>query len=217
MQCPNCPFDSGSPGGWKRHMTMMHGGWSDEQLAEAGAFTLDASGARGNGKAAMSEAEGSHLMGEESFDSYASKLPSDASGLETETTEERQPTPEEDAQAERAFRRLQMPKKMRAEMRKLKKKISEDLPEFFFNRQAEKMEQPEWKLTKDEKDAISDSVNMVLEVLDIDFAIEPVAMTLTSIWWVIAYPVLVILGIFFLKQQEIMKKENPLGEEEAQA
>jgi hypothetical protein len=199
-------------------MTMTHGGWSDEQLASASGISIFPSNPNGDSRdsSVMTDSEGSHLMGEESFDSFASKLPEDASsgfGKEpiAESTESEFGEAAETAES-RAARRVQMPKKMRAEMKKLKKKIAEDLPRLFFNRRAEQLDQPEWKLTRDEEEAIADSVNMVLEILDIEFAIEPLNMTLTSIWWVIAYPVIVILGIFMFKQAEIQKQENPLGE-----
>lgn len=225
MQCPNCEFEPSSVQGWKRHMTMTHGGWSSDQLARANGLNIfmEDQPVNGSSSGVMTDTEGSHLMGEDSFDSFASKLPSDASsGFDAAQTASTGAYPEAgetvDATDTPAARRMQMPKKMRAEMRKLKKKIAEELPELFFNRRAEQLDQPEWKLTTDEKDAISDSINMVLEVLDIEFAIEPLSMTLTSIWWVIAYPIVVILGIFMLKQSEIMKKENPLGEDtEAQS
>lgn len=199
-------------------MTMTHGGWESEAIPPDALFgdAMDNVDLGNMSNETMSDSEGSHLMGEDSFQAFAEKLPEDASfGFDTPATNSViSDEPSEPQEEQAAQRRMQMPKKMRAEMKKLKKKIAEDIPELFFNRRAEQLDQPAWKLTEDESEAIADSVNMVLEVLDIDFAIEPLNYTLTSIWWVLAYPCIVILGIFMLKQQEIMRKENPEGAEQ---
>jgi hypothetical protein len=89
---------------------------------------------------------------------------------------------------------------MKKAMDKLKNQIAE-YPSLYFRAKAKRY--PEWALEDEEIDLISDSVKFALEILDIEFQIEALSITLTSIWWVIAYPVAVIGGIWMTKRSNV--------------
>jgi hypothetical protein len=106
---------------------------------------------------------------------------------------------------ERRTKRLKMSKKMQKTMDKLKGKAS-TFPVMWFHSMAK--EHPEWELDEDEKDILTDSIETVFEVLDIEIKIEPLAMELTSIWWVLSYPILAFAFLFFSKKSQIVSKQE---------
>jgi hypothetical protein len=106
---------------------------------------------------------------------------------------------------EKKVKRIKMSASMRKAMKKLKERIGR-FPAIWFEQKA--LQHPEWALSKDEEDTISESVNFALELLDIEFMIEPVSMTLTSIWWVIAYPFATIGMVWFYHADKV-KKAHP--------
>lgn len=106
-------------------------------------------------------------------------------------------------------KRVAMSRKMKKSMDKLKTKVA-NIPIMWFHAQAS--EHPEWELDEDEKDLLTDSIETVFEVLDIGFEIEPISATLTSIWWIVAYPFAAFLFLFFTKKSQIEQKQPQDGE-----
>jgi hypothetical protein len=113
--------------------------------------------------------------------------------------------PVTDSPAEIKKRRVKMSKEMRKAMNKLKKNIS-DYPSMFFD--ARSKQHPEWQLDKNEKETLRESIEFALEILDIEFEIEAISITLTSIWWIIAYPIAV-FGMMFLTHREAVISAHP--------
>jgi hypothetical protein len=94
-------------------------------------------------------------------------------------------------------------------MNRLKTKTA-NVPIMWFHAQAK--EHPEWELDADERDMLKDAVETVFEVLDIEIEIEPLSWTLTSVWWVISYPILAFVFLFLTKKSLTMDKEQPENE-----
>lgn len=106
---------------------------------------------------------------------------------------------------EQRTKRIKMSKKMQKSMDKLKSKAGK-LPVQWFNNKAK--ERPEWKLDADEEELISDAIETVFDVLDIEIQIEPLSMTLTSIWWVLSYPICAFLFLFLSKKSSAIQAEE---------
>lgn len=193
-KCPQCEETPETMTAWKRHMSSAHGGYNDDDVRFAS----------GSGD------EGMFAAGEESFDSYAESLPDNVQDLvnppptEDEIAEERQAATEKEVKVAR----VAMSKKMKKKMEAFKSKLSETFPSLFFHSMAVKHEQPEWELTSDEKESIKDSIDTVLEILDIEFAFQPISLQLTSIWWVVCYPIIVFGFIFISKSTELKKDDK---------
>lgn len=105
----------------------------------------------------------------------------------------------------RPRKRVDVTKKMRKAMNRLKGKVS-NVPIMWFHTQAK--EHPEWELDDDEKDLLKDAIDTVFEVLDIEVEIEPLSLVLTSIWWVVSYPVLAFLFLFLTKKSLTTDKDH---------
>jgi hypothetical protein len=152
---------------------------------------------------------------EQSFEQFAATMPETAQGflesVVSPSTTERESnigsSPAEQLGEPPAprIKRINMSKKMRKAMDKFKGKAA-NLPIMWFHNQAKEF--PEWELDQDEKDMIEDAVSTVFELLDIEIAIEPLSMTLTSIWWVLGYPPLVFLFLFLSKKSMTMDKQK---------
>jgi hypothetical protein len=108
-------------------------------------------------------------------------------------------------------KRVNVTKKVRRAMDRLKKKMSA-LPIMWFHQQARN--NPEWELDADEKELIRDSVETVFEVLDIEIEIEPLSWTLQSVWWVLSYPFLAFLFLFLTKKSATMQADGRIYEPE---
>lgn len=107
--------------------------------------------------------------------------------------------------AEPGRKRVNITKKMRKAMNRFKTKIA-DIPIMWFHTQAKA--NPEWELDDDEKALITDAIETVFDVLDIEVEIEPLSWTLTSVWWVISYPVLAFVFLFLTKKSLIMEHDQ---------
>jgi hypothetical protein len=142
-------------------------------------------------------AEGQAVTGGQTFEQYADEMPEMGFGVEPLTSEpgEAESVIDEPSPAEVRKLRLKMTREMKKAMNKLKKSIG-TYPKMYFAAKAKK--HPEWALDDDEEKLMTDSITFALDILDIDFEIEALHITLKSIWWVIAYPVTVIAGIFFV-------------------
>lgn len=101
-------------------------------------------------------------------------------------------------------------KKVRKAMNKFKGKVA-DVPIMWFHDQAK--DHPEWELDADERELLTDSIETVFDVLDIQFEIDPLSYTLTSIWWVISYPLLAFTFLFLTKKARTIDKEQEHAEE----
>lgn len=102
-------------------------------------------------------------------------------------------------------KRVNMSKAMKKSMDKFMKRIAE-LPLIWFDAQAQL--QPEWRLTEDERDLMTESVKTVFELLDIGFEVEAIDLTLKSVWWVVSYPFVVFAFIFFTKKGTIQNDQQ---------
>jgi hypothetical protein len=109
-------------------------------------------------------------------------------------------------QREKRTRRIKLSRKMQKSMDKIRG-IGSDALVMWFHDQAR--QQPEWELDEKEEEWLRDSMETVFEVLDIELQVEPITATLTSVWWVIAYPVCAFTYLFFMKKSKIAKPEEP--------
>lgn len=176
-------------------MSSKHGGYSEDEIRQA----------TGSSDEAMFAA------GEESFADYAATLPEDANDLLREPAPTEQDIEEQQRIAqekERKTARIALSKKMKKKMEAFRNQLSTTLPSLFFDRMAEKHEQPGWRLSKDEKEAIKDSVETFMELADVEFAFNPIEIQLTSIWWVVLYPIATIGIVFGLKSMEYSPKKK---------
>jgi len=162
------------------------------------------------------EDEGLSISGEQSFDQFGSQLPTDArSFLEDASPASSPSTPEgetllgssatfDDAEVKKT-KRIKMSRKMQKAMDRLKKKTAQ-LPIMYFHSKAK--DHPEWELDAEETELIEDAFSTVFEILDIEIQIEAVNWTLTSIYWVLSYPVLAFVFLFLTKKALVIDKEN---------
>lgn len=100
---------------------------------------------------------------------------------------------------------INISKKMKKSMQKFRNKIAA-APINWFHAQAKG--NPEWELDDDEKELMQDSIGTVLDILEIEFVVEPLSWTLTSVWWVISYPVFAFAFLFLTKKSLIINKER---------
>lgn len=101
---------------------------------------------------------------------------------------------------ERKAKRVKLSRRMKKSMDKIKGFGGQALV-MWFHDQAQ--EQPEWELSKEEKEWLEDSFEVLFEVLDIDIEVEPLNWKLTSVWWIIAYPFVVFLSLFLTKRAKV--------------
>jgi hypothetical protein len=106
-------------------------------------------------------------------------------------------------------KKVNVSKKIRKAMSKFKGKVA-SVPILWFHNQAK--DNPEWELDKDEQELLTDSIETVFEVLDVNFEIEPLSWTLTSVWWVVSYPLLAFLFLFLTKKSMTMDKNKQTEE-----
>lgn len=149
------------------------------------------------------------------FESYAATMPETASGFLETPSEPAATTTQEgsffdtvdtgDEYTPPSRRRVNVTKKVRRAMNRMKGKLS-NIPIMYFHNQAKL--NPEWELDDEEKELITDAVDTVFDVLDIEFEIEPLSWTLTSIYWVLGYPVIAFLFLLFQKKAKVMESEQ---------
>lgn len=160
--------------------------------------------------------EGLHVDDGQTFEQLAEQMPETAQGFLDSVQQEADrvgsaddggsligeitaPAPDEQR------RKVNVSKKVRKAMNRLKGKVAE-VPIMWFHTQAKA--NPEWELDNDEKEMLTDAISTVFDVLDIEFEIEPLTWTLTSIWWVIGYPVLAFAFLFLSKKSLTIDKEQ---------
>lgn len=111
------------------------------------------------------------------------------------------PTPQE-----RAKKRVKMSRKMQKMMDGFRDQVA-DIPIMWFHNMAK--DQPEWALDAKEEEFLKDAFGVVFEVLDISIEIEALNLTLTSIWWVIAYPFAAFAFLFLTHKAKVAEKGQP--------
>lgn len=160
--------------GWKRHMTATHGDYTQEELdAIVGVVSPDSS------------------SGREQFLSEAEKPAQELPG----TSE----TPATDAAAPQAARTVnvkteQATKRMSGKLNAFKDKLSKKLPERINDSLKENA--PEWAMNSGDLDFLTESIKDSFDVLDINFEVRPIGVTLSNPLWVLALPGLALLVIF---------------------
>lgn len=150
-------------------------------------------------------------QGEMTFDDMAASMPDTAQGFLDQPLI--QPTSDEplivddSAQIaeEKKTKTVRMSRKMKKAMEKLKDKAANG-PIMYFHTKAKN--NPEWELDEDEKEMLRDSISTVFELLDINVEIEPLEWTLSSIWWVISYPLVVFGALFMMKKSQQLEREQ---------
>lgn len=189
---------------WKNHNTRVHGGYSESDLLQVQGIGND---------------EGIHIMGEGTFEDFAGKMPETATGFVTPERKVGNTAGSGDAGAEQraetgegssappAPEVQQMPPKMRAEMNKIKKAVSQKIPRMIFRRVAIAKKDQAWELTRDEEKELGDSFEMILACLGIDFQITQINYTLTSPLWLLVYPLFTLFLIILGKQGETIDAE----------
>jgi hypothetical protein len=163
--------------------------------------------------------EGTAITGGETFEEFSAGLPDNAKlGFDTVPVGQtdgaegegfglfgNSSNPDGPEPTTPARKALKMSKKMKAAMKKIQDKVS-SFPILYFKGKAKV--HPEWQLDQDEEEIITDSLAFLFEVLDINFEIEQLNITLTSIWWVIMYPVCAI-GMIFVSHLSAAKIAHP--------
>jgi hypothetical protein len=168
----------------------------------------------------------------ETFEEFAASMPEDAKGfLEPDnpplhgsgsdggfldSASLREPIgaiPSPDQLEEKRVKRIKMSRKMKKSMDNLKAKVAQ-LPVIWFHSQSKA--NPEWKLDKEEEELLTDSITTVFEVLDIEMQIEPLTWTLTSIYWVLAYPLLTFAFLWVTKSEAVAERQRNESNQDAQ-
>jgi hypothetical protein len=169
--------------------------------------------------------EGASVLGGQTFEEAASLMPDNArSGFGSVTPSPESPNNGTDGEGLAVMAgdgeseppkttRIKMSRKMKAAMKKIQDKVS-SAPILYFRGKAKQYE--EWKLDEDEEEMIKESISFFFEVLNIEFLIEPLNYTLTSIWWVVAYPI-AIFGMVFVTHKAAADAAHPKeeGDEDA--
>lgn len=158
------------------------------------------------------------VMGGRNMDDLERELPDNVSGFSSFERLDAETAPDIDdaglgvisgdplsTPQEKKKKKLQMTREMKKAMKKLKERIGK-FPALWFATKAEK--HPEWRLNQEEEEIISESIGFVMEILDIEFMIEPINVTLTSIWWIIAYPFCTI-GLIWFSHHDAVKLAHP--------
>jgi hypothetical protein len=188
--CPRgCKFGGETLRGWRVHMSRAHSQYSQEELAQAA----------GQGP------EATAVTGEPGFDAYAAKMPETAEGLGAAPPEPaRSPTPSPPVDSQREV----LARKINAQMRKVKKLMSEAMPKLAFHQLARERGEG-WELTEEEADTVGEAIETVFEAMGVDFQIEPWNVTLKSKLWLLVYPLAVALVVFFGKTMREKKDAEP--------
>lgn len=173
--------------------------------------------------------EGRAITGGQSFTEFSETLPEDASlgfAIAQPSPSQSDSVPGSENNNQEGFgmmsgdsdgaesspgnKRIKMSRKMKKAMDKIKQKIG-TFPILWFK--AKELQHPEWALDDEEKAIITDSLEFVFEILNVEFEIQSLDITLTSIWWIIAYPIAAI-GMIFMVKSSAVKAAHPVETEE---
>ncbi len=134
---------------------------------------------------------------------FASQLPETAEGFGATPADAGKRAAESDdderrEKAERKRKRVQVSKRMRKTVDKMKANAS-NFPVLWFNGKAS-ADHPEWKLNETEEAVLRDSIETVFDLFDIEIEFEPIVAHITSVWWLLCYPALVFTLLFATKK-----------------
>jgi hypothetical protein len=142
-------------------------------------------------------------------ETFAASLPDDAETYlgkpPASSTDFGEPLTDQPELFEARKKRVKMSKKMQKMMDGFRDQIV-DIPLMWFHNQAK--DNPEWGLDDKEEEFLKDAFGVVFEVLDIQIEIEAVSMTLTSMWWVIAYPFAAFAFLFLTHKAAVTEKNR---------
>lgn len=163
--------------------------------------------------------EGSSVMSGQTFEEAAAEMPESASGgfgkvASSEPLEEGTELMEGSDTEPAPVKSIKMTRKMKAAMKKIQDRVV-SAPLLYFKGKA--IEHPEWALEPDEEEVIKESLSFVFDVLNIEFRIEQLNITLESIWWVFLYPVAAIGMIFVAKKSVVDTKYKTEEQEQTNA
>ena len=177
-------------------MTRKHGGYEPVDLDRA------------LGVSAAPDSE----QGRMQFLAEAGSVPDLPTGQATDGQGEPKPTGTEETPA-RTTTELKtdaVAKRFSGKLNKMKKALAEKVPRAL--NEAIKDKGPEWQLTTDDSEMLTESVENCFEILDIDFRITPFSTVLSNPLWVLLLPVIVLIAIFLPKQMAQLKKAEPAEE-----
>lgn len=200
FSCPKGCLRRGKPvplntlRGWKRHMSVEHGGYSDEELRAA---------TQGAGE------EGAHLSGSPSLKDFTATLPekADAPAPQPGAAPGAAPAPNPELEKERARR-------VRAE--KITKQMRDTIsamPGQLFDTISDLRKEPGWKLSDKEQERIADAISLCLEALPVEFEVQPYVIRVDKPLWFLLFPIAVLLFVFGAKAVAF---GLPIGEEETE-
>lgn len=185
-------------------MTERHTVWSEDQLKAAVAAAGPDAGAPAQEPA-------------ESLDSFASSLPeneADAAASATSTAGAVGEGPAASASGMSNVKTDAAAKKLNQKMAKVKRQIAEAFPKAVGTLLESKG--PGWALTKEHKDMLTDSIESVFDILDVQFQIQQLNVELKSRLWVFMYPVAVLCMILGLLAAKNTEKDKPAEEKPAE-
>lgn len=164
IQCQECSKQCENLRGWKSHMSRSHGGWSPEQLAQVAET--------------VSSEQGATATGYQSFEDAASAV---ASGiLENEPKEPKARKPRVTKAQKQASQELQ------AKFSAMRGQFADGIMRILDTMLQVSMELD--PMSPLERSAMKDSLEFPLEVLNIEFQVEPMNVNLTSFWWTLIMP-----------------------------
>lgn len=173
--------------GWKKHMSLRHGSYSEEQLNEL--------------------LGGARKTPEEGKAEFLGEVDSPPETLQPEP-EPAAPT----AEATKSMRTEAVSRKLSGRMNKFKKTVAEKIPQILSN--AVKDQGAEWQLSESDSELLAEATENSLDVLEVDFQVQPISKTLTSPWWALIFPMMALLMIFIPKLPAITAALKAKQEEE---
>jgi hypothetical protein len=104
-----------------------------------------------------------------------------------------------------------MSRKMKATMERFQGMFTDGITGWF-HQQATVSGHPEWDLEEKDKELIGDSISFVMDAFNIEFDFQTVDLTLSSVWWVLAYPICAFGIVFLNKKGAVDRKVSQDGQ-----
>lgn len=175
-------------------MTVEHGQWSDEDLAEV----------------TSSGDEAAFAMGESTLENYAAKLPEDANalGMESGVNGARQAGESGNKQDDgnhsekgkaASAKSPELPPEFKKKLDAMKQALTVSVPRFLFHLLAVKQQNPELELNDEEAKQLSGALDFAMAGFGLDFQFEPMLIPIQSPFWLLLWPILVGLLLFIKK------------------
>lgn len=172
MQCHECNFEPSSLRGWKLHMTKTHGGYTEQQLAR---IAEDAS-----------SEQGAAASGYGSFEEAAAAVAAGAA----------EPAPDEPKKARRprtSKSQKEASVALQGEFDSMRGKFSEAIVGILNNVLQQSMDME--PMDSKEVAAMKQAVEFPFRAMNVEFAIQPLNVQLTSFWYTLTIPALMFLSI----------------------